>query len=87
LVKEKYKGGFAVTDCTAKSIEFPACKRCKVELQFCAGDVTSDGGVMLLREADHRMKLSERIAVYPEDWLRKKNCQHALADLPRQRLH
>jgi hypothetical protein len=87
LLKEKYKGGFAVTDCTAKSIEFPACKRRKVEAQFNGGDVTSDGGVMLLRQADRRLKLSERMAVHLNDWRRQKSCQHALADLLRQRLY
>ena len=76
-----------MTDCTAKSIEFPACKRRKVEAQFSGGDVTSDGGVMLLRQADRRMKLSERIAVHLDDWRRQKSCQHALEDLLRQRLY
>lgn len=76
-----------MTDCTAKSIEFPACKGRKVEAHFSGGDVTSDGGVMLLRQADRRLKLSERIAAHLDDWRRHKSCHHTLHDLLRQRVY
>lgn len=76
-----------MTDCTAKNIEFPACKGRKVEAHFSGGDVTSDGGVMLLRQADRRLKLSERIAAHVDDWRRQKSCHHTLRDLLRQRVY
>ena len=41
-----------VTDCTQESFEFPAVKRRKVEATFSGGEISSDGGVVLLREAD-----------------------------------
>ena len=41
-----------MTDCTQESFEFPAVKRRKVEATFSGGEISSDGGVVLLREAD-----------------------------------
>ena len=38
-----------VTECTQESFDFPACKRRKVEASFEGGDITSDGGVLLLQ--------------------------------------
>jgi hypothetical protein len=56
------EGDFAVTICTTDVIEFSRCKLCKVYARFCGGEITSDGGVMLLHEADRRLRLTERIA-------------------------
>ena len=41
-----------VTECTQEAFEFPACKRRVVEANFEGGDITTDGGVLLLRQAD-----------------------------------
>ena len=41
-----------MTDCTQESFEFPPVKRRKVEATFSGGEISSDGGVVLLREAD-----------------------------------
>ena len=46
-----------MTNRTQKSFEFPAVKRRKVEVEFSGGDITSDGGVLLLREVDRRLGL------------------------------
>jgi hypothetical protein len=43
--------------CTESGIEFPALGRRRVEASFCGGEVTSDGGVLLLREVDRRLGL------------------------------
>jgi hypothetical protein len=51
-----------VTNCTQESIEFPRVKRRRVEASFNGGDITSDGGVLLLLQADHRLELSAAIA-------------------------
>jgi hypothetical protein len=47
-----------VTDCTQRSFNFPAVKKRVVEVNFEDGDITSDGGVMLLRQADRLIGLS-----------------------------
>jgi Transposase DDE domain group 1 len=81
------KGDFAVTVCTTKTIEFSSCKRRKVQAQFCGGEITSDGGVMLLREADRRLKLTERIApLLPEPRVKSKVI-HRMLPMLRQRVY
>jgi len=52
-----------VTNCTQLPLEFPPLKRHKVEAEFSGGDVTSDGGVLLLRNVDRRLGLLESINV------------------------
>ena len=44
-----------MTICTTRAIAFSRCKGRKVEGKFNGGDITSDGGVLLLREADRKL--------------------------------
>jgi hypothetical protein len=60
-----------VTECTQESFEFPACKRRVVEANFEGGNITSNGGVLLLRQVDRLLGLSEAIAGILEDPRRK----------------
>ena len=41
-----------MTDCTSLSFEFPACRKRRVEADYSGGDISSNGGVLLLRQAD-----------------------------------
>ncbi|SFL21830.1 Transposase DDE domain group 1 [Nitrosomonas aestuarii] len=58
-----------VTDCTQRSFDFPEVKKRVVEVNFEGGDITSDGGVMLLRQADRLIGLIDnedsRCWLYP----------------------
>ncbi len=38
-----------MTKCTQESFNFPEVKKRIIEVNFQGGDITSDGGVMLLR--------------------------------------
>jgi Transposase DDE domain group 1 len=49
--------------------------------------VTSDGGLVLVRESDKRLGLSELIERYLSDCRRGKNIQLPLADLLRQSIY
>lgn len=51
-----------MTNCTHKSFSFPRVNCRAVEASFQGGDVTSDGGVLLLRQADRLLGLSEAVA-------------------------
>lgn len=51
-----------MTDCTQRSFDFPAVKKRVVEVNFEGGDITSDGGVMLLRQVDRLIGLSQAVA-------------------------
>ena len=41
-----------MTNSTSETLSFPACRKRRVEARFDGGDVTSNGGVLLLRQAD-----------------------------------
>lgn len=46
-----------MTNCTPETIEFPALKRRVIEANFRGGHISSNGGVLLLREADRQLGL------------------------------
>ena len=75
-----------MTECTQESFDFPACKRRQVEARFDGGDITSDGGVLLLQQADRRLGLSAAVAKALDDPRRRASCAHGLDSLIRQRL-
>ena len=76
-----------MTNCTQETFKFPACKRRVVEANFKGGEITSDGGVLLLRQADRRLGLSAAVAQALDDPRRQASCDHALVSLIAQRLY
>lgn len=76
-----------MTDCNQFELDFPSCKRRKVKASFTGGEVTSDGGVLLLRQADRKMGLTTAVARALRDPRRKKSCEHSLLSLLRQRIY
>jgi len=58
-----------------------------VQAQFSGGDITSDGGVFLLRQADRRLRLTQRIAKEINDPRSKNRCDHDLLHMLRQRIY
>jgi hypothetical protein len=76
-----------VTNCTQQSFGFPACKRRSIEVNFEGGDITSDGGVLLLRQADHRLGLCAAVAAALEDPRRQASCVHDGLSLLQQRVY
>ncbi len=76
-----------MTKCYQKSFEFPRVNRRTVEASFAGGDMTSDGGVLLLRQADRLLGLSAAIALALKDPRRQASCDHKLLGLVRQRLY
>ncbi len=51
-------------------------KRCSVEVNFHGGDITSNVGVLLLRQVDKRLGLSEAVSKALRDLRRKTSCKH-----------
>ncbi len=76
-----------VTKCTRESFNFPDVKKRTVEVNFQGGDITSDGGVMLLRQVDKHIGLSKAVAQALEDNRRQASCQHDSLALLRQRVY
>ena len=74
-------------NCTLARFDFPPLKRRRIEAGFNGGDITSDGGVLLLRQVDQRLGLSAAVAGVLEDPRRQASCQHDGLSLVRQRLY
>jgi hypothetical protein len=74
-------------NCTQKEFGFPSFDRRKIEADFEGGEVSSDGGVMLLREADRRLGLTKAldgVLLDPRDPLL---ITHPQVELLRQRIY
>ena len=74
-------------ECTETTLEFPGFSRRKIEASFAGGDITSNGGVQLLRLADERCGLTRAVAQAIRDTRRLKSCTHDLESLLRQRVY
>jgi hypothetical protein len=66
---------------------FPSFEGLKVEGSFEGGDVSSDGGVQLLRLADRRLGLSAALARVLPDPRDPLKVEHTVRDLLRQRIY
>jgi hypothetical protein len=73
--------------CTPPELDFPSFDRRKIEASFTGGDVTSDGGVMLLREADRRLGLVAALDEVLKDPRHPVFITHRQVDLLRQRIY
>jgi len=76
-----------VTNCTQNSFDFPPLKRRQVEANFQGGAITSDGGVLLLRQVDQKLGLSEAVARALNDPRRQASCVHDGLSILKQRLY
>ena len=76
-----------MTDCNQECLPFPRCKGRRIEAGFSGGDITSNGGVLLLRQADRVLGLTERVAKALCDPRRKASCRHDALSIVRQRVY
>lgn len=76
-----------MTICTTKPIEFTRCHGRKVQANFGGGEITSDGGVMLLQKVDKVINLTDRIASTANDPRNPKKITHSIRDMLRQRVY
>lgn len=73
--------------CTEGRIEFGRVGRRIIEANFDGGDLSSDGGLMLLRRVDERIGLSRAGAAALDDARDPSRITHSLRDLIAQRLY
>jgi hypothetical protein len=74
-------------DCNAELFYFPSFDRRKIEVSFSGGDVSSDGGVMVLRQADRRLGLVRALDAVIADPRNPDLIIHRQLDLLRQRIY
>jgi Transposase DDE domain group 1 len=75
------------TECTAKPYAFGQIDRRQVVADFSGGQLTSDGGVILIAQLDQHYRISERLASCFNDGRMTSKVQHELPDLLAQRLY
>ena len=65
---------------------FPAVGRKKITAAFDGGRLSSDGGVMLLAQAERRLGIAERLACFIPDRRLPERVKHAIPDMIRARI-
>lgn len=75
-----------MTHCNPSTIQFPACRKRRVEARFDGGDVTSNGGAVLLGQADRLLGLVKSVAAGLGDPRQPGKVRHGMADMLRQRV-
>ena len=75
-----------MTDDSFLPFSFPAIGRKKVTAAFDGGRLSSDGGVMLLAQAERRLGLAERLAAVIPDGRDQSRVTHLLPDILRARI-
>ena len=68
-----------------ESLSFPACRKRLVEADFAGGHVSSNGGVVLLRQVDRLLGLTAAVAGKLDDTRQRGKVRHRLLDMVRQR--
>lgn len=76
-----------MADCTLDGLEFSPLKRRVLEADFSGGEVSSDGGLLLVREVDRRLRLTERAAAVLHDPRDPDLITHSQLDMLRQRVY
>lgn len=76
-----------MTHCTATQNLFPRCKGRKIETNFDGGGITSDAGVLLLRQLDRELDLTRSIAQKMTDPRSPSHCRHQAQTMIRQRVY
>jgi hypothetical protein len=76
-----------MTECIQETFSFTAHFSRRVEAEFSAGRVSSDGGALLLREADRRINVLGRLAGCFFDGRAPLLVKHRLSEMLAQRIY
>lgn len=75
------------TECTSTRYDFGRVSQRQLVADFRGGDITSDGGLLLIREIDNVYRISERLSACFTDDRAANRVQHDLKTLIAQRLY
>jgi hypothetical protein len=76
-----------VTDCNSLPIGFPGFGARKIQADFSGGEVSSDGGLLLLRQVDRWIGLTKRLGELLPDPRDPDRITHSLETLLKQRIY
>jgi hypothetical protein len=74
------------TQCSEEQLEFHALGRREVVGKFDGGQISSDGGAIVLREVEHRTGICKRLAERFEDHRDPDLIEHSVEELVKQRV-
>lgn len=75
------------TECNASQLEFQGLGSRKVQAEFDGGHLSSDGGIVLLRELDRRLCITQRLLHCFSDHRDPELVEHKAVELLRQRIY
>ena len=78
---------FTVTKCNKKNLTLPPCQGRIIEAKFVKEEVTSDGGVLLLREIDRKIRLISELEKIIPDPREQSKVTHSLISMLKQRIY
>ena len=73
--------------CTDGRVDFGHVGRRVIEAAFDGGDIVSDGGVVLVRQVDQRLGLTQAVAQVFDDKRRAASVKHGIRELIAQRVY
>jgi len=73
--------------CIKERLYFPSLNRRNIEMDFSGGHISSDGGVLLLRDIDRNLGLTEKISSLLPDLRDQSKITHSLKSMLRQRVY
>ena len=81
------RAAFHMTECNQEVFSFASHFSRRVEASFTAGQVSTDGGALLLRQADRKIGLLKRVASCFTDRRSPLLVQHQLGEMLSQRIY
>ena len=75
------------TQCNAAYLDFPVLGRREIAADFDGGDITSDGGALLLRQTEQLTAILRQFAAGFTDHRDPDRIEHTVADLVAQRVY
>ena len=76
-----------MTECTKEQMVFPFYRQKSLTVNFKGGDLSSDGGLLFVRQLDERWKITEQLAGVLDDRRDQRYVNHELLALLRQRTY
>jgi hypothetical protein len=76
-----------MTECITKQLYFSFFRKRHLTVDFQGGEITSDAGLLLIRQADDALRLSSGLGGCIEDRRDSRYADHGMVELLRQRLY
>ena len=76
-----------MTQCTTKQLTFPYYKKRTLSVDFEGGEITSDAGLLLIRQADDRLGLVKGLTNCIRDMRDSRYVEHDMETMLRQRIY